>query len=457
MIKSNQHILNRLQVLIDAGIVVVSYILAWYLRFESGLFQVDPGVLSKGVYFAALAGIVPGYLALYGLFKLYEPRRTKSRREEFGNIIKANSIGLLLLILILYLIKQEDFSRQMLLQFYGINIFIEFLSRYSIRYVLWKIRRDGFNQKHIVIVGNGRMAKEYLEKIHQNPQWGYQVMGMLTDIQCLKELLEKHELDEVVIALGMHEYEKLERIVDICETAGVHTKFIMDYGKILPTKPQIEDVQGIPVIHIRKVPLKRLPNRILKRGMDLCGAMVAIVIFSPVMLFTAISIKLTTKGTIIFKQERVGKNNRKFYMYKFRSMIEQDEESEKKAWTVKNDPRVTTIGRFIRKTSIDELPQLFNVLKGEMSLVGPRPERPQFVEKFKYEIPRYMVKHQVLPGITGWAQINGYRGDTSIEKRIEHDLYYIENWTIGLDFKIIIYTLLKGFMNDENGCNHTRV
>ncbi|HJF93519.1 MAG TPA: exopolysaccharide biosynthesis polyprenyl glycosylphosphotransferase, partial [Lachnoclostridium phocaeense] len=188
-------------------------------------------------------------------------------------------------------------------------------------------------------------------------------------------------------------------------------------------------------------------NAFMKRCVDLFGAVVALILFSPVMAVVAVIIKVTSPGPLIFKQERIGMRNKPFYMYKFRSMVVQDASAEKKAWTTQNDPRVTPIGKFIRKTSIDELPQLVNVLKGDMSLVGPRPERPQFVEQFKEEIPRYMVKHQVRPGLTGWAQVNGYRGDTSIWKRIEHDLYYIENWTLGFDFKIIIMTFFKGFVN----------
>ena len=181
--------------------------------------------------------------------------------------------------------------------------------------------------------------------------------------------------------------------------------------------------------------------------MDILGALAAILLFSPIMLFAVLMMKLTMPGPLIFKQERVGRHNRPFHMYKFRSMEIQKETEEKKGWTVKNDPRITGFGKFMRRTSIDELPQLFNVLRGEMSLVGPRPERPQFVEKFREEIPRYMVKHQVCPGKTGWAQINGYRGDTSIKRRIECDLYYIENWTVGFDIKILVLTLFKGFVN----------
>ena len=185
----------------------------------------------------------------------------------------------------------------------------------------------------------------------------------------------------------------------------------------------------------------------VKRTMDILGALAAILLFSPIMLFAVLMMKLTMPGPLIFKQERVGRHNRPFHMYKFRSMEIQKETEEKKGWTVKNDPRITGFGKFMRRTSIDELPQLFNVLRGEMSLVGPRPERPQFVEKFREEIPRYMVKHQVCPGMTGWAQINGYRGDTSIKRRIECDLYYIENWTVGFDIKILVLTLFKGFVN----------
>ena len=214
-----------------------------------------------------------------------------------------------------------------------------------------------------------------------------------------------------------------------------------------PTKPYTEDLQGLPVINIRYVPLNNTFLAAIKRGVDIIGALVAIVLFSPVMLFSCLAIKLTSPGPLIYRQTRVGLHNKPFEMYKFRSMEVQPEETEKKAWTVKNDPRVTGYGKFMRHTSIDELPQLFNILKGDMSLVGPRPERPFFVEKFREEIPRYMVKHQVRPGLTGWAQVNGYRGDTSIRKRIDCDLYYIENWTLGLDFKILFLTFFKGFVN----------
>lgn len=431
----------------DAGIIGAAYFFSWYLRFKSGVFVQDAGVLPAKTYFSALFLIIPGYLLLYSIFQLYMPRRVKSYRKELMDIIRANGIGFMIFILVLYFIKQEHFSRQMLCIFFFINISLEFASRYLIRTILWKMRKQGLNQKHILMIGESQMAEQYMDRLRENPKWGYQVFAHLKDEEKLERILEGNELDEVVIALRAEDYGKLERIVDVCEKAGVHTKMIPDFGNVISTRPYIEDVQGIPVIHVRRVPLNIMRNRAAKRAVDLIGATVAIILFSPVMLLTVLVVALTEEGSVIYRQERVGLHNQVFYMYKFRSMIMQDEEKEKAEWSTRNDPRITPVGKLIRRTSIDELPQLFNVLKGEMSLVGPRPERPQFVQKFRDEIPRYMVKHQVRPGITGWAQINGYRGDTSIEKRIEYDLYYIENWTMVFDMKILILTIFKGFFD----------
>ena len=431
----------------DAGIIGAAYFFSWYLRFKSGFFVQDVGVLPAKTYFSALFLIIPGYLLLYSIFQLYMPRRVKSYRKELMDIIRANGIGFMIFILVLYFIKQEHFSRQMLCIFFFINISLEFASRYLLRTILWKMRKQGLNQKHILMIGESQMAEQYMDRLRENPKWGYQVFAHLKDEEKLERILEGNELDEVVIALRAEDYGKLERIVDVCEKAGVHTKMIPDFGNVISTRPYIEDVQGIPVIHVRRVPLNIMRNRVAKRAVDLIGATVAIILFSPVMLLTALVVALTEEGSVIYRQERVGLHNQVFYMYKFRSMIMQDEEKEKAEWSTRNDPRITPVGKLIRRTSIDELPQLFNVLKGEMSLVGPRPERPQFVQKFRDEIPRYMVKHQVRPGMTGWAQINGYRGNTSIEKRIEYDLYYIENWTMVFDMKILILTIFKGFFD----------
>ena len=466
MIKDNQRHFNRLHVVIDAIAVVVSYLLAWVIRFP--VLQGDPGLPFRD-YCYMLIPLVPYTLFVYFAFNLYTPKRVKGRRLEAGNVMQANMIVLITILVCMQLFNKQfpifirDFSRGVLIIFCILNMGAGIFIRNTIRYILWKIRRSGFNLKHILLVGYSRAAEEYIDRIKGNPQWGYEVCGILDDnvprgeeyrgikvigiCDDLIHILPANELDEIAITLGLSEYSKLEHIVAECEKSGVHTKFIPDYNNIIPTKPYTEDLLGLPVINIRHVPLTNTFNVMVKRVVDIGGSLFAIVLFSPIMLFTAIAIKVTSPGPLIYKQERVGLHNQTFQMYKFRSMEVQDPSKEKKGWTVKNDPRVTPIGRLIRKTSIDELPQLFNILKGDMSLVGPRPERPFFVEKFREEIPRYMVKHQVRPGLTGWAQINGYRGDTSIRKRIEHDLYYIENWTLGLDFKIIFLTFFKGFIN----------
>ena len=461
MIKDNQKLLNKIHLLLDALVIVVAYALAWIVRFEIG--RVSGGVLPKENYFAALIFLVPGYLLLYSAFQLYTPKRTTRTRIEIYTVIKANTVGVFGYLAVLYLMHEEDYSRSMIAFFYVINIILASGYRVVLRDLLRQFRKKGYNLKHVLLVGYSRAAEQYIERIKQNPAWGYHIMGVLDDhvgkdvsfkgIQVIGEvdeiyrLLPQNNLDEIAITLSLSDYDRLEEIVSFCEKSGVHTKFIPDYNAVIPTKPYTEDLNGLPVINIRNVPLTSGWNQFLKRSMDLFGGIVACILFSPIMLICAMLIKLTSKGPILFKQERIGLHNRPFYMYKFRSMRLQTEEDEKKGWTVKNDPRVTGIGKFMRKTSIDELPQLFNILKGDMSLIGPRPERPQFVEKFKEEIPRYMIKHQVRPGLTGWAQVNGYRGDTSIRKRIDCDIYYIENWTLQLDIKIIILTFVKGFIN----------
>lgn len=463
MIKDNQKYFNRLLLVLDVLIVMASYLISWLLKFKTDLFDHAGNRLSFNNYMNALWLIVPGYLMLYLAFHLYTSKRVQGRRLEIGNIIKANVLGVLGFLTILYLIEQHDFSREMIFIFFCINVFFEVLLRMAIRIVLRIMRKSGFNMKHILLVGYSRASEAYIDRIRAFPQWGYHIEGILDDnvapgtnyngvivigkIDLLEQKLEENSLDEVAITLGLNEYSKLEKLVSVCEKSGVHTQFVPDYNNIIPSRPYTEDLMGLPVVNIRYVPLTNTFNSMVKRAVDFFGSLCGIILISPILIIISILVKCTSKGPLIFKQERVGLHNETFMMYKFRTMRVQDEKEEKKAWTVKDDPRVTGIGRILRKTSLDELPQLFNILKGEMSLVGPRPERPFFVEQFKEQIPRYMVKHQVRPGLTGWAQINGYRGDTDIKKRIDCDLYYIENWTMGLDFKIMFLTIFKGFVN----------
>ncbi len=465
MIKDNQKYFNRLHLLIDAVVIAISYLLAWLIKFATPLSDTEPGVtaLSVETYFSALYFIIPGYVLLYYVFNMYTPKRATRRKYEIAGIIKANTVGTMLFMVVLYAFKIEHFSRLLVGLFYIMNIVLATFSKTMIRNVLQYFRKKGYNLKYVLLVGYSRAAEEYITRINANPQWGYVVRGILDDrvpsgtlykgikvlgkIENLLYILPENKLDEIAVTLALEDYNRLERIVDLCEKSGVHTKFIPDYNSIVPSRPYTEDLMGLPVINIRYVPLTNTLNWIAKRAIDVVGSLVGLIIASPVMLLAAVFVKTSSPGPIIFKQERVGLHNKPFYMYKFRTMEMQKPSQEKKAWTVKGDPRVTKVGKILRKTSLDELPQLFNILAGEMSLVGPRPERPLFVEKFKEEVPRYMIKHQVRPGLTGWAQINGYRGDTSIRKRIEYDIFYIENWTMSLDFKIMFLTIFKGFIN----------
>lgn len=470
MIKDNQKMLNRIHVLMDACIIVAAYLLTYYLRFTLlpryvRFFAVEAGVVyyPLRVYAWQLIYMVPLYLISYHFSNLYKPKRVSLRWTEIFHLITANIFGLTFFFSFLYITEEMDISKKFLGVFIVLNITLSAIARMLLAQVLRTIRRKGYNLKHVILVGYGQAAEAYIDRIFANPQWGYYIHGILDDtmavgtmykkvpvigsIANLNLFLEKMALDEIAITLSVSEYDKLESIVATCEKSGVHTKFVPDYYSFIPTTPYTEDLYGLPVINIRNVPLSNTYNRAVKRLVDVFGAIVALLLFSIPMLLVAFIIKLTSPGPIIFSQIRIGKHNKEFKMYKFRSMEIQPEKDEQKAWTTKRDPRVTGIGKFIRRTSIDELPQLFNILKGDMSLVGPRPERPFFVVKFKEEIPRYMIKHQVSPGLTGWAQINGYRGDTSIRRRIDHDLYYIENWTLSLDFKILFLTFFKGFIN----------
>ena len=467
MIKDNQRFLNNLHVLLDVLIICASYAIAWLLTIVAPIFPAGHGVLPPQVYFAALLPIVPTYLLLYWAFHLYEPKRTHSKRAELWHICQACAVGLMLLTSILYAFRRSgyfgNFSTRMLVAFSIIDITLTTIERFGIRYILSRLRRKGFNQKHVMLVGFSDASDQFIDACRRNPDWGYHIYGIVDDIAELGEsykgiqvvgriselehILAQNTIDEIAITLPLAAYAKLDGIVHVCEKSGVHTKFIPDYNNIIHSKPVTEDMDGLPVINIRNVPLTDPVKATAKRAVDIIGALVGIVLFSPIMLVVAILIKLTSPGPIIFKQERVGLHNQPFMMYKFRSMVQQTEADEKKGWTVPGDPRVTRVGRFIRKTSIDEFPQFFNVLAGQMSLIGPRPERTQFVEMFKEEIPRYMIKHQVRPGMTGWAQVNGLRGDTSIYERVKYDIWYIENWTMSLDVKILFLTIFKGFVN----------
>lgn len=299
MIKENQKHFNRLQVLIDAFVLVFSYVMAWVIKFQ--ILKNDDGKLPFKVYMLAMVAIVAVYLVLYHMFNLYTPKRVQGRRLELWNIVKANAVGMALILGVLYLIKLIDFSRWMLFYFVVLNVVLETIARNLIRYFLRSIRRNGYNLKHIVLVGYSRAAEEYIDRILDNPQWGYKIRGILDDhieagteyrgikvigrIANLMVILPENRLDEIAITLGLSEYYRLEEIVNLCEKSGVHTKFIPDYNRVIPTKPYTEDILGLPVINIRHVPLTNTFYAAMKRTMDIAGALCAIILFSPVMLF----------------------------------------------------------------------------------------------------------------------------------------------------------------------------
>ena len=465
MIKDNQKYFNRLHLLIDALVVAGSYMLSWYLKFEGPFADKSKGALEMEFYFSAMYILIPGYIFLYYINRMYTPKRAQRIENEIANILRANVMGAVAFMVAIYAFAIRDFSRGVIGIFFILNVTITLLVRSLIRYFLRTFRKKGYNLKYILLVGYSRAAEEYINRINLNPQWGYVVRGILDDkvprgttyrgvkvlgtIANLNVILPVSQLDEIAVTLALSDYDRLEEIVGLCEKSGVHTKFIPDYNSLIPNRPYTEDLMGLPVINIRYVPLTNTLNMLSKRAVDIVGSFCGLIVLSPLLLVLAVIVKTTSKGPVIFKQERVGLHNKTFQMYKFRTMYVQAPGEEEKAWTVKGDTRVTRAGRILRKTSMDELPQLFNILKGNMSIVGPRPERPLFVEKFKEEIPRYMIKHQVRPGLTGWAQVNGYRGDTSIRKRIDYDLYYIENWSMALDIKIMFLTIFKGFINEN--------
>lgn len=466
MMKQNMKHLNRVFVIFDILLISCALLLSWYIRIGSGLINTADGYLSFYEYVKPLIGIVPFYLVLHHIFDLYKPYRTKSNLDELFNLIKSNFVGIFVFLAYLYITGNVYYSRIVLLLFFLLSIIFCLFERIILRYTLRKYRKKGFNIKHVVMVGFGELAYEYTKRIIDNVQWGYEISGIfdndttkkavkldklnvpvLGSIDDLERYLLLNSIDEVIITLPLKDYAYLDQVIDICEKTGVYTRIIPDYIKYIPSRPHVEDIDGLPIISIRKVPLNDIVFKTIKRIVDVLGSLFGIIILSPIILCILLLEKVTSKGPVFYKQTRIGLNRKPFKMYKFRSMIVQKKEEEKKAWTTKEDPRVTKLGKILRKTSMDELPQLFNVLKGDMSLVGPRPERAQFVNQFKEVIPKYMVKHQVRPGITGWAQVHGWRGDTSIHKRIEFDLYYIENWTLGLDVKILLMTIFKGFIN----------
>ena len=316
----------------------------------------------------------------------------------------------------------------------------------------------GYLKKSVLLIGSGRLGRQVVSRILSNPEMGFRIAGILTDsysseiqatglylgrLEKFHETIRKHKIDEVIIAKPLTEVHAIKRIVERCEEEGLRFCIAPDFYNIMPKWTVINSFGDIPVITVRNEPLNIYSNRIIKRGFDIIVSCLGLTILSPFFLFIAIGVKITSPGPILFRQKRIGNNNVEFTLYKFRSMIVQRPIESDTFWTVPNDKRVTPLGKILRKTNMDELPQLWNVLLGDMSIVGPRPEREFFVDMFSSEIPCYRIRHLVKSGITGLAQANGWRGNTCIKKRIENDLYYLENWSLWLDLKIIFMTFFN--------------
>lgn len=466
-------ILNRLYFIMDSILIFFSLSLSYIIYHQSPLLrsltlyyygaQSTVGVYSFTTYLKLLALLIPSYVVVCLIAHRYSP--TRKKMHPFLDILSNNALVILCITFLIFFLKRyfRDTSRITIALFCVLNILLSFFVHTGLQKLLNRHYQKENNCRHCVLIGYSKSCEAFIDRMMEKPHLGYRITGILDNhmvegtsyksIQVLgntsrlKELLDTNLIDEIIITLSIKEYTELGDLVADCEKSGVHTVFIPDYYKIIPTTPYTEDLGGLPIINIRHVPLTNPVNQFLKRSFDIIAGSLILVLVSPLLLIIALLVKLTSEGPVFYTQSRVGIHNREFKMYKFRTMIVQNADSEKHAWTTKKDARVTPIGRFLRKFSLDEFPQLLNVIKGDMSLVGPRPERPYFVDKFKEEIPHYMIKHQVRPGMTGWAQVKGYRGDTSISKRIDHDLYYIEHWTWGTDIKILFMTIFTGFIN----------
>lgn len=458
MIKKNQKIINILNMLSDGIIIFLSYFVSLFIRFV-----VMKGTISLILWRYPYTLVAVLYslsmVFFYYAMKMYGSYRFKAVGAENLTIVTINSIGVMSLMAVMYLLRLADFSRSVLMIYWAVSTVAIILKRFIVRKILHHYRRLGYNQKHVIIVGNGHHAFQYIEDLKRNPQLGITVDGYVSKYQkeglgkCLgsyeelETILRENDIDELIVALEPHEIHFMKYVISCADKEGVRLSLIPFFNDYFPTHVRMERVGKSKLIDMRATPLDNLMAGVVKRVIDICGSVFGIIVLSPVMLITAIGVKLSSPGPILFKQDRIGLNKKPFKMLKFRSM--RVNTTEQTGWSTDTDPRKTKFGSIIRKFSIDELPQLFNVLKGDMSLVGPRPEVPHYVRQFKEDVPLYLLRQQIRPGMTGWAQVNGLRGDTSIEERVKYDIWYIENWSLWLDIKILFKTVFGGMINSE--------
>jgi Undecaprenyl-phosphate glucose phosphotransferase len=463
MLKERQQLFGGLLVACDLTVIGVSFVVAYLWRFYGPLLPVTKGVPPAESYLALL----PVIFAIWGLVfqanGLYDPMRFASRSLERQRVLRASSLAMLIFTAVSFLGVEKAFSlsRLTLLLFFVLRTVAVVVERSLLREILRETRRRGYNVRHVLLVGDGELGQAIADRIVRHPEFGLKVRGFLTEDPSkigesigsnpicgqwnqVAEIVENGGVDQVIFALPLEGLPQLGGLLSLLDGAAVDVKVVPDVERFVSLRTEIEEFEGLPLISLRATPLMGW-NRLAKRSMDFVLAAAALVVLAPVLLLLAIAIRLGSPGPVLFSQERMGLDGRLFRVWKFRTMKVDAEAQSGPVWATPDDPRRTRLGAFLRRLSLDELPQLFNVLRGEMSLVGPRPERPVFIQDFRARVPKYMLRHMVQAGMTGWAQVNGWRGDTSIEQRIEHDLYYIENWSWRLDLKILALTLLRGF------------
>ena len=458
MIEKNQAFFNRLNQILDILLVIACYAFSsWFWLVVRNKDYFNMATISGGTILTSFAFAVTLSI-LFMSVGFYGATRTKPLRWKLKIIMLGTTAAFLVAAFLLYLLRLQEFSRGVLFIFYGLTVATLSLKYAAMHFAMKRLRDRGYNIKQEIVIGMGRLAKQYMEDVIDEQGLGICILGYVGEsrksckhriggFEDLDQILTRTDIEEAVIALEPEEYGIIRELIGACEKNGVKYSIIPFYNDIIPANPVIENIGRSKLINMRANRLEVVGPATAKRMFDVFASGLGLIILSPLMLLIAIGVKLSSPGPVLFKQIRVGYKRQEFNMLKFRSMKVNDQETT--AWSTKGDSRRTGFGSMLRKTSMDELPQLWNVFKGDMSLMGPRPELPHFVEQFKETIPLYMVKHQVKPGITGWAQINGLRGDTDIEERVKYDLWYIENWSIWLDLKIIFKTVFGGMLNNE--------
>ena len=459
MLKAHSQLFEHLTLATDLLLIAACWVGAYAVRFA--LFASPAGIPPFGDYALQLVPILLVWGIAFKAFDLYRPHRLASHVAEWIDVAKASTLGVLVLVAIMtFAFRGYDYSRLAILTFWASSIVVVSFWRATFRELLRFARRRGYNQRFAVVVGGGEPAAEVLRVLRRRPDVGVQVLGLLSDkaevpasdvrwlggLDEVRAVLDRHPVDIVIIALPHAEYARLGAVLAGIGDDPVAIHLVPDVFGLASLRGGIEEFAGIPFVHLRESPLYGW-NLVLKRAFDLVLGALALGLAAPVMLAIVVALKLTSPGPVLYRQERMGLDGRRFRMLKFRTMRVDAERETGPVWARPDAPRRTGLGAFLRRSSLDELPQLLNVLRGEMSLVGPRPERPSFVAEFRRRVPGYMLRHKVKAGITGLAQINGWRGNTSIEKRIEYDLLYIERWSLAFDLKILLQTLWLGFVN----------